>query len=110
MASLFGELLPPSQLSASQKMDTKDVLDLGAYSVLQIQPRVLTAGGAGNLKIQHSSRNIDGTFVDLASVALNATSNTLVTVTNFLRYVRWVTDGAVAGTPVAACDIVAKER
>jgi len=44
-----------------------------------------------------------------ATWALNATSNTLVSVTHFLRYLRWVTDSGVAGSPIALIDLIAKE-
>ena len=44
-----------------------------------------------------------------SSISVSATSNTPVTHTNFLRYVRWLCDGSVASAPVALIDLVAKD-
>ena len=44
-----------------------------------------------------------------ANVATGGTTNNFQSHSNFLRYIRWVPDGAVAGDPVAIIDLVAKE-
>ncbi len=111
MASQYSRFLPLQTLSSTQTMPRDEVLDLGAYNTLQIQLRVLVAGSGGNVKIQHAAVNEPDAFKDLsgASAALNATGNHFVTVTNFLRYLRWVTDGSVSGSPAVLIDIIAKE-
>lgn len=72
---------------------------------------MLKAGGNGTWKLQHAAVNEDEAFKDLAggSVLLNATDNHVLTIPSFLRYVRWVTDSAVAGDPLALADLIAKE-
>lgn len=52
----------------------------------------------------------ESAFIALGGpVALNATSNTHVSIVNYLRYVRWTTNAAVAGNPGALIDVMAKE-
>lgn len=111
MASLYHRLLPITSLTASQVQTRDEVLDIGAYRVLEIQVRVISAGTAGNLKLQHAAVNEPDAFKDLsgASFALTPASNQVMSISNFLRYLRWVTDNGVAGGPVALIDIVAKE-
>lgn len=78
---------------------------------LAIQFRVLVAGGAGNLKLQHAAVNEPDAFTDVsgASWSLAATGNTYTSVSHFLRYLRWITDGSVSGSPAAILDLIAKE-
>lgn len=111
MASQYSRFLPLQTLTANQTMPRDEVLDVGAYNKLQIQLRVLVAGSGGNVKIQHAAVNEPDAYKDLsgATVALNATTNQFVTVSDFLRYLRWVTDGAVTGSPAVLIDIIAKE-
>ena len=76
-----------------------DIVDLGAHNVLQIMFMRHTVGTAGVLKLQHSASTDAATFQDMDSFQLNASGSSFVTRTSFLRYVRWVTDAAVAGGP-----------
>jgi len=110
MASRYVRLLDPTVLVASSSQAKEDVVDLGAYTTLVAHVRVLKAGGAGNVFLQHAAVNEVDAWVTLAgtTVALNGTGG-VVSATNFLRYVRWATDALVAGAPVALIDIVAKE-
>lgn len=111
MASLYHRLVPLQTFGASQTQPRDEVLDVGAYTTLEIQLRVLVAGAAGNLKLQHAAVNEPDAFKDLsgASWALSATANNFTSITSFLRYLRWVTDGSVSGSPAALLDIIAKE-
>lgn len=111
MASTAHRILAYQTLQASQVQARDEVLDAGAYRVLQIQARVLVAGTGGNVTLQHAAVNEPDAFQDLsgASWALNATSKNFATVTDFLRYLRWVTDAGVTGIPSAVIDIIAKE-
>jgi hypothetical protein len=109
-SSLYRRLLDLRTLLASEKQSMDDVLDAGAYRVLEIQHRVPKAGTAGNLQLQHAAVLSEDSFQNLgAAVALNATSITFITVSDFLRYIRWTTDAGVAGSPIANVDIIAKD-
>lgn len=111
MASMYQRILDPRALTPNDTTQREEVLDAGAYNTLQAQMRVLSAGSAGNLKLQHAAVNEPDAFIDIggASVSLASTSNSLVTVTNFLRFIRWFSDSATAGSPIALIDVVAKE-
>lgn len=111
MASQYLRILPITGLTASQKQANADIIDVGAYTTLEFQARVLKAGGAGNVFVEHAAVNEPDAFTALsgATWSLSATSNTLVSVTHFLRYLRWVTDSGVAGSPIALIDLIAKE-
>ncbi len=109
MAGQYTRLADAIQLAANQVQPRDQVLDAGAFNKLQVQARVLKTGTGGTIKLQHSAVMEEGAWIDLGgSIALNALSNALITHLNFLRYVRWVTDGAVAGDPVVTIDIMAK--
>lgn len=111
MASVYHRLMPFQTLAATQTMPRDEVFDAGAYTKLQIQTRVLVAGSAGNVKLQHAAVNEPDAFKDIsgASWALNATSNNFTTINDFLRYVRWITDNGVTGSPSVIIDFIAKE-
>ncbi len=111
MSSSQWRQLPITTLTASQKQVSSEVVDAGAYTTLEIQARVLKAGGAGNMSLEHAAVNEPDAFTALtgASWAVNAALNTHTTISHFLRYVRWSTDAAVAGGPVALIDIIGKE-
>lgn len=112
MAAQSVRLLDAQTLSASKASPTEQIVDLGAYTQLNVQCRILKAGSAGTLVLQHAAVNEDEAFVDIPDMTwtLSSTSNSSVEVaTAFLRYVRWKTDGSVASSPVALIDIVAKE-
>ncbi len=60
--------------------------------------------------LEHAAALDADAWIALAStVSLSTPSNTLVTVSNFLRYIRVITSSDVAGDPVALIDIIAKE-
>ena len=110
MASQYFRLLDAMDLVASMTQPRDQVFDAGPYSKLELQFRVVRAGGAGTLQLQHAAVNEESAYIALgAPVALNATSNSHVSISNYLRYVRWTTNAAVAGSPAALIDVLAKE-
>jgi hypothetical protein len=115
MAGQSIRLLDAIVLSANKEQPRDQVVDVGAYRQLVIQGRVLKAGtgvGGGKLKIQHSAVNEAGTFEDLSSaswVVDSTAASAVVSSDTFLRYIRWVCDASVAGTPVMIVDVIAKE-
>ena len=114
MASRYVRLLDPTVLVASAKQDKEDALDLGAYTTLQAQVRVLEIGGAGpgNVYLEHAAVNEPDAYVPIAGTNVLVTAGAtgaVVPVTGFLRFVRWATDAGVVGAPVVLIDIVAKE-
>jgi hypothetical protein len=110
MASQSRRILDSRTMAASEKQPAAEVADFGAYRVLEMQIRVPKAGTGGNLQLQHAAVNSEDSWQNLgAAIALNATSITFTTVSDFLRYVRWTSDAGVAGSPVANVDVIAKE-
>lgn len=111
MAGQSLRLLDAQALSASKETPLEQVADLGAYRQLVIHCRILKAGSAGSITIQDAATKESAAFRSTAATwNLSSTSNSGVTeLTVFLRYVRWITDGSVADSPVAIIDIVAKE-
>lgn len=110
MAGESVRLLDPQVLSAGDTMNPERVYDGGGYKNLEIHTRILKAGSGGNIKLQHAAVNEPGAFIDLATATWAANGNgSYVSISNFLRYVRWICDGAVAGGPIAVIDLVAKE-
>jgi len=112
MASAYTRLLRARPLTSATTPDTSEAFDAGGYRVLCIQTRVLSAGSAGTLKLQHAAVNEDSAYKDLTTftaVNLNATANDFQEVTSFLRFIRWVTGTAPTGNPSAVIDVVAKE-
>lgn len=86
-----------------------EMLDLILYNTLNIGATVHTAGSAGNIKLEHSDSTDPDTFQNLTTISLSSTGTSFESIGNFLRYVRWVTDSAVAGgPPVVSVSIVAK--
>jgi hypothetical protein len=109
MAGKYVRLMEPRSLVANEKQPRDQWLDLGAYKELNIHARLLKAGTAGNVLIQDSAVPEDDGFVrTIATISCQANTNP-VTITGFLRNVRWIGDGSVAGAPVLLVDIVAKE-
>ena len=110
MASETWRLLGPRVLSADDVQTLDLAFDAGAYSTLEIHVRILKSGSAGNLKLQHAAVNEEDAYIDLGTASWAVTgSGGHISISNFLRYVRWVCDGSVAGNPVIMIDIVAKE-
>lgn len=110
MSNQYHRLLDARELTDNWVQDSDAVFDAGGYRVLEFQFRVLSSGTAGTLKVQHAAVNEPEAFTDLASmqVGLSATANLPLSCENFLRFLRCVTTGSVAGNPVAMCDVVAK--
>jgi hypothetical protein len=104
--------LDATVLAPGDKQKVSEAMDVGTSSRVEIQTRILKAGTAGNLTLEHAAVNEEGAYTALtgASWACNATSNTPTTITNFLRYIRWAAASSVAGLPVGLIDVVAKDR
>lgn len=111
MAGRYDRMLDPRVVGPSEKSSRTEVLDLGPYSSVRAQIRVLKAGNAGTIYLQEAAVNEEDAFFTLSgtTVNLNATANSIMSLSGHLRYVRWCTDGAVAGSPVVLIDIVARE-
>jgi hypothetical protein len=95
-------------LTASLTQPREQVLDLGAFRILVLDPRIITLGAGGNIIVETASVNEEGAFRTIAPIPLNAVS-AMIEVTTFLRFVRWRTDALVAGNPVALIDVMAKD-
>ena len=110
MASEYRRLLDPSTAKATVFQELREAWDAGAYRVLEVHVRVLKAGTGGNIILQHAAVNEEDAYLDLAnaSTALNG-QGAYLTISNFLRFIRWRTDGAVAGSPVVMIEIIAKQ-
>jgi hypothetical protein len=111
MASQYKRLLAPTTLSASMQPPLEMIFDAGAFQTLEVEVRVLKAGSAGKIKLQHAATGDEpDSWIDLASatVDLDAAGASYLHVASFLRYIRWVGDGSVAGSPVVQVDLVAK--
>lgn len=115
MASMYVRLLDPQALSASKESPREQVIDFGAYKQLNVDVRVIKAGtgtAAGTIKLQHAAVNEPDAFRNLtnASWVIDSTgTGGYLEITAFLRFVRWVTDSNVAGSPVVLIDVMAKE-
>ena len=107
----YHRLLEPNLLAASENSERDRVYDAGAYPRLYAQVRVVAPGSAGTIALQHAAVKEADAWLDLSgtSVNLNALSNNYIEISGFLRYIRWTTDGAVAGSPKGIIDTVAKE-
>jgi len=115
MASKSFELLPLTALVSNRASRADKILDLGGYNTIQLHAVVPVAGSQGDkICIQTSAVNEDDMFFNISSddggeIPVDApVDGTLVTITNFLRYIRWKT-GTIAGTPKAAIWGIAKE-
>lgn len=110
MSNQYHRLLDARELQANLIQDRETVLDAGGHRVLEFQIRVLAAGTAGKIKIQHAAVNEAEAFTDLDTIELNLSSlaNSHQSANNFLRYIRWITDSGVGGNPVALIDMVCK--
>ena len=108
MAGQYVRILDTRALSSNLSCPDNNVVDLGAYRVVVVDCRLAALGTGGNLIIETSSVKEDGTWRTALSIPLNANPN-LLEITLFARFIRWRTDGAVAGNPVATVDLVAKE-
>ncbi len=110
MASRYWRILDLRKLTPSLEQPRDQYIDAGAFTHLEVDVRVVVAGTAGNLKLQHAAVNEPDAFRDITTLAWPLTgAGSFLSTDHFLRYVRWVTDGAVTGSPQAIIDIVGKE-
>jgi hypothetical protein len=87
------------------------VFDAGEFTELNIAVRVISAGSAGTIFLQHAPVRASSAFSNLAgtSVALDAAGPDFVQITSFSRYIRWRAT-SVGGSPVVLIDLIAKAR
>lgn len=116
MAGQYFRILDAQTLSASKAQDRTQVLDLGAYTQLNIHARVIQIGTGtdanATVALEHASVNEETAFTPLSTASWRVDSTAtggFVQITAFLRYVRWVTGSAVAGAPIVIIEGVAKE-
>jgi len=55
MASQYKRLLAPTTLTASMQPPLEMIFDAGAFQTLEVEVRVLKAGSAGKIKLQHAA-------------------------------------------------------
>jgi hypothetical protein len=90
--------------------ETGESIDLGAYKSIGGQIIIHEIGSGGSIGLEHSATNKSEAFTTLGNtVTLTTIANDVQNHTNFLRFVRYVTDGSVAGNPIVSLHIVAKE-
>lgn len=106
MGSQSARLLDTRKLNPNDICPREQVLDLGAYRFLVIDPRILTTG-QGNLFIETAAINDEQAWRIIATIPLTAVSN-MIEIATFLRFVRWRTDNNVTGTPTVVVDVIAK--
>ncbi|MBL8617718.1 MAG: hypothetical protein JNM72_19070 [Deltaproteobacteria bacterium] len=104
--------LQPQTLTANYLQRDEDVTDFGACNTLICDCRVLKAapGSTGKVELEHSASGEPGSYLAVANVGWLVTGATsrIAVVTDFLRFVRVVTDSNVSGDPVVVVDIVGK--
>jgi hypothetical protein len=118
MASQYIRILDTRALTANASSPREQVVDLGAYRVLEVMIRVVKAGTGTDptavVKLQHAPVNEDDAFLDIAvtSVRVDTTAPNVpvfIEVPAYTRFIRWSTGGGVAGAPVVVIDVVAKQ-
>lgn len=117
MASAVHRLLPVSTMSNGFSMPDEYALDLGAYNTLQFMVNVVVkdvGGTTPEVVFMHAAYNEPGAWVDLDGAKLNVqtafTGPTLVTVSDFARFIKMRFDGTAGSTAaIVAIDVVAKE-
>lgn len=110
MASYYKRQLEPTALTADFAQRDEDVTDFGAYNTLDVHCRVLTTGTLGNVSLEHSATGEPDSWVALSGATWDlTTAGGFVHVTGFLRFIRAVTNGTVAGSPVALIDAIGKQ-
>lgn len=108
----YHRLLQYQTLTSSLSPTLAESFDAGAYTRLEVQARILVGGGgAGTVKLQHAAVNEPDAFIDIASASwtLNTATNNYLSVTGFLRYIRWLASSGIAGSPAVVIDIIAKD-
>lgn len=116
MAGQYFRLLDAIPLSDSKKQDRNQVLDLGAFTQLNVHVRLVKAGTGNDadavVELEHAAVNEDDAFIPLTSASWRVDSTAtggFLQITGFLRFVRWVTGSAVAGSPAVIIEGVAKD-
>ncbi len=108
MAGQYARFLDARALAPNAVCPDNNVVDFGAFRVVIVDCRLVVLGTGGNLIIETASVKEEGAWRTVVQIPLNA-APLLLEVQTFARYLRWRTDGAVAGGPVATVDLVAKE-
>lgn len=110
MASRYYRLMDLRKRSASASQSRDPSVEAGAYRTLEVDVRVPSAGSAGKLLLPHAAVPEEDACRTLLTFPLSGgTPGGFQSSDHFLRYLRWATDGAVAGNPQAVLDLVAKE-
>lgn len=112
MAARSWRLLDLRKLTANLEQPRDQYVDAGAFVHLEVDVRVPAAGAAGTLKVQHAAVMEPDAFRDLPGMTFTLSGGSpggFASTDHFLRYLRWITDSAVAGNPQAIVDIVGKE-
>lgn len=109
--SMYHRLLDAQSIADNFEQTRDEVLDAGAYRILEVHCRILSTTGTpdGTLKLQTAAVNEPEAWDDIAgaSWSLNG-SGGRPQITSFLRYVRAVVVSQSSGSAVALIDIVAK--
>ena len=72
--------------------------------------RIDKSGSTGKIWLEHCADKDQITWQPVGMELTVATlDNNFQTIDHFLRYVRWMTNDQVAGDPIAAIDIIAKD-
>lgn len=110
MASRQYRFIDGQALLANETCSKDRNIDAGAYNKLQVFVNVGSAGGASSLLIlQHASVDEPWLYVDLLTFSLATPGKQFDTAPDFLRFLRWTTNGNVTGGPSITMDIIAKE-
>lgn len=111
MSGVYRRLMNPTTIVANQKQDPTEAMDVGAATRVVVHLRVLKAGSAGNIRLEHAAVNEDSAYTPLtgATWAADGTTAPVLGFTDVLRYLRWAGDGSVAGAPLVMADVVGKE-
>lgn len=110
MSNEYKRILPLRKLTGPAAQPESEAWDAGGYRLLELQFRFPKSGSAnGFLALEHSATNEPGSFVLIPGTSVElSTTGGVVSVSNFLRFVRWVTTGTVSGDPLVQIDAVAK--
>lgn len=108
MASAYYRVVQKQVLTSNLTSPRAEVIDLGAYKILEIEKHVAVAASAGDIILEHAAVNEPEYFVTLATLSLTGAGSVHSSVSNFLRFLRWRTNG-ITGSPSATVDIIAKD-
>ena len=91
--------------TGAMSQELREAWDAGAYRELQLQMRVLSAGTAGTVELEHAAVNEEDAYTAISgtSTSLTSAANSFKTVTAFLRFIRWSVDGNPTGNPTRRC-------